>query len=160
MSLNELATEQPSIRIDQMFKEAFVSGLLALTMTCTSVMAQTDEPVPAPPAATEQGPPPGAPGEPGGPGPSMAPQAPMGMRPMAPMSRRAANRAIIRSCRSAAAAHGLFGQQRQVAVLSCVRAKRPMVAQRMVCRRRGRGLGLYPHTARLHAYVRRCLGRA
>ncbi|MGO8833693.1 MAG: hypothetical protein ACLQE9_12890 [Roseiarcus sp.] len=136
-----------------MFKEAFVSGLLALTLACTSVMAQTEAP-PAPPGAAEQAPPPGARGE------SMAPSAPMGAPPMRAFSRRAANRALIMSCRSRAIAHGLVGHQRRLAVLSCVRAKRPLLAARMVCRQKGKRLGLYPHSARLHAYVRRCLGRA
>ena len=135
-----------------MYKEAFLSGLLALTLICTSAVAQT-EPVPPPAGNTEQGP---MPGDPSG---SMAPSGPMSRPAMGSPSRRAANRALIASCRSRASAHGLIGRSRRQAVLSCVRAKRPRLAARMICRRKGRLAGLHFRTYEMRAFVRRCLGR-
>ncbi len=135
-----------------MFKQTLVSGLLVLTLACPPVLAQTDQA--PPPGAAEQGPPPGAPNE------SMAPSERMGPPPMGWMSRRAANRALIASCRSRAIAHGLMGYQRRHAVLACVRAQRPHLAARMVCRQKGRRIGLHYRTEQMHLFVRKCLGRA
>jgi hypothetical protein len=136
-----------------MYKEVLLSGLLALTLTYSSAMAQT-EPVPAPAGNTEQGPAPSDPSE------SMTPSGPMSSPPTGSMSKRAANRALIASCRSSASAKGLTGRPRRQAVLSCVRAKRPGLAARMVCRRKGKMAGLHAHTDQLRAYVRKCLGKA
>jgi hypothetical protein len=136
-----------------MFKQIFVSGLLVLTLAGAPVLAQTDS-APPPAGNTEQGPPPGAPNE------SMAPSERMGPPPMGSMSRRAANRALIASCRSRAIAHGLVGRERRHSVLACVRAKRPLLAARMVCRQKGRRIGLHYHTEQMHAFVRKCVGKA
>jgi hypothetical protein len=131
-------------------------------MACAPALAQSDS-APPPPGATEQGPPPGADQgpPPGGPNESMAPSERMGAPPMmGSMSRRAANRALIASCRSRANAHGLVGHERRHAVLACVRAKRPMLAARMVCRQKGHRMGLHFRTEQMHLFVRKCLGRA
>jgi hypothetical protein len=90
----------------------------------------------------------------------MAPSEGMGAPPMGSMSRRAANRALIASCRSRAIAHGLIGRERRHSVLACVRAKRPHLAARMVCRQKGRRMGLHYRTEQMHLFVRKCLGRA
>jgi hypothetical protein len=144
-----------------MFKQTLVSGLLVLTLACAPALAQSDS-VPPPPGNTEQGPPPGADQgpPPGGPNESMVPSERMGPPPMGGMSRRAANRALIASCRSRASAHGLVGHERRHAVLACVRAQRPHLAARMVCRQKGHRMGLRFRTEQMHMFVRKCLGRA
>jgi hypothetical protein len=127
-----------------MFRETLVAGILALSMTCTSVMAQTEAP---PPGAPTQGetmmPPPGAEGAP----------------VVKPMRRHMGNRPLIMSCRSRAMAEGLSGGARRHAVLACVSAKRPRLASRMICRHKGHRLGIAWRTGQMHAFVRKCLGR-
>jgi hypothetical protein len=143
-----------------MYRQALLSGLLALTLSCTSVVAQTDAPPPGAPADNSQsGPPAGGPG-PGEPMAGQGDAAPMSSPRMGMGSRRAINKAIIASCRSRASARGLIGHQRRQAVLACVRAKKPHLAARMICRHKGKMAGLHAHSAQLHAYVRRCLGKS
>ena len=128
-----------------MFRETLVAGILALSMTCTSVMAQTEAPPPgAPPAQGETMMP--------GPGTEGAPV-------VKPMRTHRGGRAIIRACRGRAMAQGLSGGQRHYAVVACVRAKRPHLASRMICRHKGRRLGIPFHTGQMHAFMRKCLGR-
>ena len=126
-----------------MLRETVLAGILALSMTCTSVMAQTEAP---PPGAAAPGetmmPPPGAEGAP----------------VVKPMRQHRGGRAIIMSCRSRAMSEGLSGGSRRHAVLACVRAKRPVLASRMVCRHNGHRLGIAWRTGQMHAFVRRCLG--
>jgi hypothetical protein len=127
-----------------MFRETLVAGILALSMTCTSVMAQTEAPPPgAPPQGETMMPPPSAEGAP----------------VVKPMRQHRGGRAVIMSCRSRAMAQGLSGGARRHAVLACVRAKRPALASRMVCRHKGHRLGIAFRTGQMHAFVRKCLGR-
>jgi hypothetical protein len=128
-----------------MFKQTVVSGFMALTLACAPALAQTD---------SSSAPAPG-----GAPSESMAPSAPMSASPMGSMSKRHANRALIASCRSEAIAHGLKGHERRQSVLSCVRAQRPDLAVRMICRHKGKKMGLNHQS--LRAFVKKCkTGRA
>ena len=126
-----------------MFRETLVAGILALSMTCTSVMAQTDAPPPGGPPA---------------PGETMMPAPTEGAPVVKPMRAHRGGRAIIMSCRSRAMSEGLSPGSRRHAVLACVRAKRPRLASRMVCRHSGHRLGIPFRTGQMHAFVRRCLG--
>jgi hypothetical protein len=157
-----------------MFRQALVAGFLALTLACTSAIAQT-EPVPPPTGNTEQGPLTESPGPsspgPSSPGPSypgasspdasspdasMEPSAPRYAPQMGSTSRRAANRALVRRCRNDVAAQGIAGPGRRQAILSCIGAQRPRLAAWMACRQKGVGMGLPPHSDQLHAYIGRC----
>jgi hypothetical protein len=118
-----------------MFRQTFMVMFLALMLAGTGALAQTEP----------EGPPPSSPGE------SM-PSAQMS--PSGSMEKRHANHALIASCRSNASAQGLTGHSRREAVLSCVRAQRPGLAIRMVCRHEGKKMGLSHQS--LRAFVKKC----
>ena len=126
-----------------MFRETLVAGIVALSMSCTSVMAQTEAPPPgAPPQGETMMPGPGAEGAPGRQADAGASGGP------------AYHQGVPRP------RHGgrSRGGERHHAVVACVRAKR----------RVGFADDLPPQgtpvrdpfrTGQMHAFVRKCLGR-
>ena len=58
------------------------------------------------------------------------------------------------ACRAQVNAQGIVGPGHRKAVVACIRAKRPGLAKRMICRGKGRHMGL--RGASLHAFVRKC----
>ena len=125
-----------------MYQKSLVSGVLALTLMCSSAMAQTDAP---PPGASNS---------------STGMAAPPAPQHTGAGRAHAKNHALISSCRSKAVAEGLTGHAKRHAVLSCVRAQDAQLAAKMVCRRKGKLTGLHSHTAQMRAYVKACLYKA
>jgi hypothetical protein len=126
-----------------MLKQSIASGIFCVALISMSALAQT-EPVAPPANGTEQAPI-ASPNE----------AAPAGGPQMNETPRHVSSaRMLIQHCRAAADEQNLVGRPHRRAVLACVRAKRPDVAKRMICRHKGKHMGL--SGAALKSFIHKC----